>query len=231
VQRVHRLLEPDWNEGGHTLVLALNEPMPRVSNAVPYLWERTDYLAGGRRLEFIIASMEMLWRNHWDRFALQKRPHWLMASVADALRLVEEMGDEAGRLLREPRRGLFWGAPLDGPDGARASLSQAYGLRETFSLYFSAECRSMHAECPAHDGLHLWMEDAIHEIVPDGAGPEGALFVDQASPGTEGEYVVTTLTEALPLVRYRTGDRIRLIDTAPCACGVTHPRVAFPGRL
>jgi phenylacetate-CoA ligase len=71
------------------------------------------------------------------------------------------------------------------------------------------------------------MDGAIHEILLDS---EEALFVDQAPPGTEGEYVVTTFGEALPLVRYRTGDRIRVVDTAPCPCGITHPRVTFPGR-
>jgi len=54
--------------------------------------------------------------------------------------------------------------------------------------------------------------------------------VDQAPTGTEGEYVVTTFAEALPLIRYRTGDRIRVLDTAPCACGITHPRVLFIGH-
>ena len=42
--------------------------------------------------------------------------------------------------------------------------------------------------------------------------------------GEEGELVFTTLTkEALPLIRYRTGD-IGLADLDPCACGRTHAR-------
>jgi phenylacetate-coenzyme A ligase PaaK-like adenylate-forming protein len=227
--RVRRLNQMLVQEPGapSRQVLAVNEPLPRVSNAVPYLWERADYLAGGQQLQFIIAATSMLWRNHWDRFALQKQPHWLMASVADARQLAEELGSDARRLLGTPRRGLFWGEPLDGPDSARSELASTYGLYESFSLYFSAECREMYAECPAHAGLHLWMDGAIHEILLDS---KKALFVDQAPPGTEGEYVVTTFGEALPLVRYRTGDRIRVVDTAPCSCGITHPRVTFPGR-
>ena len=246
-RRVLELLTEHDDGGASTLFLAMNEAMPRVSNALPYLWERADYLAGPRRFEFIIGATSMLWRNHWDRFALQKKPEWLAGSVADARFLAREMGADAPRLMKHPSRGLFWGEPLDGSDGvdvnrangARQELQETYGLAESFSLYLSAECREMYAECPAHAGLHLWMDGAVHEILPCGTdvpaceGQAGAdtLFVDQAPAGTEGEYVVTTFGEALPLVRYRTGDRIRVVGTEPCACGITHPRVLFLGRL
>jgi phenylacetate-coenzyme A ligase PaaK-like adenylate-forming protein len=228
-QRVLDVAAEHDREAGATFFLAINEPMPRVANAVPYLWERTDYLAGRRRFEFLIAATSMLWRNHWDRFALQKHPGWLAGSVADARLLAGELGDEASRLMAPPAKGIFWGEPLEGPEGGgRAELQGLLGLSESFSLYLSAECREMYAECPAHAGLHLWMDGTIHEVVPE-AGE--ALFVDQAPVGTEGEYVVTTLGEALPLVRYRTGDRIRVEATEPCACGITHPRVRFLGRV
>ena len=232
-QRVLELAARSDDGRAPTLCLAMNEPMPRVANAVPYFWERVDYLAGSRRFEFIIGAISMLWRNHWDRFALQKQPRWLAGSVADARILAKELGDDAPRLMARPALGLFWGEPLDGANGAdgmgaRADLQATFGLEESFSLYFSAECREMYAECPAHAGLHLWMDGAIHEILPTGGEP---LFVDQASPGTEGEYVVTTFAEALPLVRYRTGDLIRVVGIEPCACGITHPRVRFLGRL
>ena len=47
-----------------------------------------------------------------------------------------------------------------------------------------------------------------------------------------GELVLTTLTkEALPVLRYRTGDITRFVDGA-CACGRTHSRIArFTGRV
>ena len=45
-------------------------------------------------------------------------------------------------------------------------------------------------------------------------------------PGSEGELVLTTLTkEALPVIRYRTGDVTRL-DPEPCRCGRTTVRMA-----
>ena len=87
----------------------------------------------------------------------------------------------------------------------------------------------MYFECSQHQGLLLWMDGLVHEIIPQGS--DQAIFVDQAPAGTRGEYIVTTFNEALPLVRYRTGDQIELISTTPCACGISHPRVLFHGRM
>ncbi|MDR0861240.1 MAG: AMP-binding protein [Oscillospiraceae bacterium] len=67
-------------------------------------------------------------------------------------------------------------------------------------------------ECEQHDGLHLRETDLLVEIV----NPEsGAPLPD----GEFGEVVFTTLTRrAMPLIRYRTGDRGRLL-TGQCPCG------------
>ena len=51
----------------------------------------------------------------------------------------------------------------------------------------------------------------------------------QLPPGTPGELVFTTLTkEALPLIRYRTGD-LGAIATEPCPCGRTTVRLTQLG--
>ncbi len=107
---------------------------------------------------------------------------------------------------------------------------------EVFDCYVAAVFPGLFAECSAHDGLHVWLDVCIPEIIPgdeldrekteQGYLPQ-AVFVDEASPGVEGELVLTTFGEALPLVRYRTGDLVRLVSAAPCACGVTHPRITI----
>lgn len=67
-----------------------------------------------------------------------------------------------------------------------------YGLRET--VYGCA------VECSAHQGMHIRENDLIVEVV-------------------DGELVITTIaSDALPLVRYRTGDRASLTRSR-CACG------------
>ncbi|TFG06676.1 hypothetical protein EU522_01415 [Candidatus Thorarchaeota archaeon] len=230
-KRLSDLYQVDNNKT-HTLVLAINEPKPRVSNAIPYLWEQVDYHIGSGNMEWIIVSMEMLHRNHWDHFAIKKKPDWMMSSVRDALDLSDkiDLGNypDIQTAMPELDKGFFWGAHLDGAEDHRSILTSKYGLSESHALYFSAECREMYAECSAHDGLHLWMDEAIHEIRLNNGE---ILFVDQASAGMEGEYIFTCFYEALPLIRYRTGDLIRVVSNDPCECGITHPRVNFFGRV
>ncbi len=78
-------------------------------------------------------------------------------------------------------------------------------------------------ECKEQDGLHIWEDAFIVEILDkDGK---------QCAPGEKGELTITTLCkEALPLIRYRTGDITMLMDEE-CACGRTSCRITkFYGR-
>lgn len=73
-------------------------------------------------------------------------------------------------------------------------------------------------DCHAHRGMHVRMADIFLEIVDPESGcplPFGAL----------GELVLTTLRrEAMPLIRYRTGDMARLSPAgAVCGCGCELP--------
>ena len=69
------------------------------------------------------------------------------------------------------------------------------------------------------NGVHIQEDDFLDEIVdPDRGEP--------LPPGEEGELVFTTLTkQALPMVRYRTGD-ISSLDPEPCRCGRTTARMS-----
>ncbi len=93
-----------------------------------------------------------------------------------------------------------------------------------YSTYASSEIISSFCECTAQHGGHLHPELAVVEIL-DEAG--------RALPhGEVGEVVLTPLQlEAMPLVRFRTGDTSFLI-TEPCACGRRTPRLGpILGRL
>ncbi|MDO5111160.1 MAG: phenylacetate--CoA ligase family protein [Clostridia bacterium] len=75
-------------------------------------------------------------------------------------------------------------------------------------------------DCGAHDGMHIRENDLYLEIVK-----EGKVVYDEW-----GELVVTTLNrEAMPLLRYRTGDMAKL-TLAPCACGSFLKRLWVRGR-
>jgi phenylacetate-CoA ligase len=81
-----------------------------------------------------------------------------------------------------------------------------YGLSEIVGPGVASECRE------ARDGAHIQEDHFLAEVVdPDSGSP--------LPDGAEGELVFTTLTrEALPMLRYRTGD-IAAIDARPCVCG------------
>lgn len=73
-------------------------------------------------------------------------------------------------------------------------------------------------ECAAHNGYHWRHADLLLEIIH----PQRGVPVP---PGTWGEVVFTTLSrEAMPLLRYRTGDVGRILAD-PCPCGCPLPRL------
>jgi phenylacetate-CoA ligase len=74
-------------------------------------------------------------------------------------------------------------------------------------------------ECSARDGLHIWEDHFLAEIIDPETG-------EQLPPGSYGELVITTLTkEALPMIRYRTRDITRIIPDGRCSCGRTHLKI------
>ncbi|MDR3114780.1 MAG: phenylacetate--CoA ligase [Treponema sp.] len=73
-------------------------------------------------------------------------------------------------------------------------------------------------ECQAKNGLHLWEDGFLGEIV----NPE---TLEPVPDGETGELVLTCLCrEATPILRYRTRD-LSGFYTEPCPCGRTHRRL------
>ncbi|MBO4665663.1 MAG: AMP-binding protein [Paludibacteraceae bacterium] len=82
---------------------------------------------------------------------------------------------------------------------------------QLFATYSSTEMSATFSECEYGCGGHVHPELIIVEII----GEDGKPVAD----GEPGEVVVTTLgVEAMPLLRFRTGDVAAKITT-PCACG------------
>ena len=74
-------------------------------------------------------------------------------------------------------------------------------------------------ECLEQQGMHLQEDHFYAEIIDP---LTGAVL----PPGEEGELVISTLTkEAFPVVRYRTGDRCRIL-TGACPCGRTLHKIS-----
>ncbi len=74
-------------------------------------------------------------------------------------------------------------------------------------------------ECEEKCGMHLWEDNYILEVIDP-------KTCEPLSPGEEGELVVTTINrEAMPILRYRTGDLAKTLE-GRCACGRTHVRIS-----
>ena len=116
------------------------------------------------------------------------------------------------------RAGFFGAEPWS--ESIRGEIERRLGLT-AFDVYGLSEIigPGVSVECSEHDGLHIAEDHFLPEVVD----PEsGARLPD----GSEGELVFTTLTkEGLPLLRYRTRDRVRL-SREPCACGRTTTRMS-----
>jgi phenylacetate-CoA ligase len=144
------------------------------------------------------------------------RPDILCCTPSYAIRLGEalaEAGVRPGDGLAL-RAGMFGAEPWS--EEMRARIQDLLGLR-ALDVYGLSEVIGPGVACEcieAADGLHV-NED--HFLVETIDGTTGEPVPD----GTAGELVFSTVTrEALPLLRYRTGD-IASLRHGTCACGRT----------
>ena len=147
----------------------------------------------------------------------------LVCTPSYALHLVEIARDRRIDLAKLPLRvTVHAGEPGAGIAAVRARIEQGWGAR-AFDHAGMTEIGAYGYECAEQAGLHLNETEFIAEVI------------DPATerPAREGELVLTNLGRVgSPLVRYRTGDRVRLAD-GPCPCGRTFVRLdgGVLGRL
>ncbi len=132
---------------------------------------------------------------------------------------IAEQAEEMGVDLRQTqlRIGIHGAEPWS--EGMRREIHSRLGI-DPIDTYGLSEIMGpgVSGECTMHAGLHINEDHFLAEVIdPQTEEP--------LPPGERGELVITTLTkEALPILRYRTGDITRLI-TEPCACGRTMARM------
>jgi phenylacetate-CoA ligase len=147
------------------------------------------------------------------------RAHVLVATPSYSLVIAQALQD-AGVDPQDNtlELGLFGGEPWT--EGLRTKIDTALGIRAINFYGLSEMCGpGVATEClTARDGLHVQEDHFLVEVVdPEDGSP--------LPPGAAGELVSTTLTkEALPLIRYRTGD-LGALSLEPCACGRTTARL------
>ena len=136
-------------------------------------------------------------------------PSYALA-IADHVESPERLRLRAGIFGAEPWTERIRGAV---EDALRLTALDIYGLSEIVGPGVSSECVEGLA------GAHVNEDHFLVEVIDPQTGlplPEGDV----------GELVFTTLTkEALPLLRYRTGD-LASVTRDPCVCGRTLARMS-----
>ena len=128
-----------------------------------------------------------------------------------------ELLRKQGKTLPKLRIGIFGAEPWT--EGIRQRLEEELGIT-ALDVYGLSEMMGpgVGMECPCRQGLHLWDDHTLVEILDPETG-------QPLPPGEEGVLVLSSLTkEALPLLRYWTGDRTRILP-GTCSCGVEGTRI------
>jgi len=123
---------------------------------------------------------------------------------------LSEVAEEMNALLDSLKTGIFGAEAWS--ESVRRSLEKRLGLT-AYDSYGISELfgPGVAFECPERDGLHIWHDSYLVEIINPKTG-------EQLSDGERGELVVTPLVkEAMPLLRYRTGDVTVLMEDG-CLC-------------
>jgi phenylacetate-CoA ligase len=149
----------------------------------------------------------------------------LMGVVSYGIRIMEVL-TELKEELPDLKIGVF-GAEIF-TESMKKKMETGLGI-ETFDIYGMTETGgvgTLGMDCSAHNGIHVWEDHYYIEV----------LEKDSNKPvedGQFGELTITSLTrQALPVIRFRTGDLTRVVSRDKCACGRTHIRVApITGRV
>ncbi len=142
----------------------------------------------------------------------------LTCTPSYALFMYEEM-QEMGVKPKELRlrSGIFGAEPWS--ESMRKEIEKSLNI-DAYDIYGLSEIigPGVAIECPAKTGLHIAEDHFIAEIIDSQTG-------EVLPDGEPGELVISAVTkEALPLIRYRTGD-LTSLSTETCACGRTHARM------
>jgi phenylacetate-CoA ligase len=124
--------------------------------------------------------------------------------------------------------GLFGCEPgIECPE-FRDSIESRWGMRAVNANYGMADVLSiLGGECQSRAGLHFVGQGSVMvELIQ----PE-SLERLPIEAGVEGEFVLTnTNRRAQPVVRYRTGDVVRIVGHGRCGCGRSSFRFQVKGR-
>ncbi len=164
-------------------------------------------------------------------------PHFIKEKIAEYAEKIKSSGAKIIRGYPLTNFELVWNLKKTGYNDIKfthaffVGHALSLGIREffkeefnceTYLYYASEETGVLAAECERHDGMHIYEESFIIEIL----GWRGRPVPD----GTRGKIVITSLlNEVMPLIRYDIGD-IGMIIPEQCRCRRTSRRIIVEGR-
>jgi len=156
----------------------------------------------------------------WDSI-LKYKPTYLITVPSFLLKLIEYADSHGIDYNNLGIKGAICiGESLRNQDFSNSILADKITSKwniKLFSTYASTEMSTAFTECEHGVGGHHHPELIIVEVLDDENKP--------VKEGESGELTITTIgVEAMPLVRFKTGDIVKL-HTNPCACGRNTLRV------
>ncbi|MGH8066468.1 MAG: phenylacetate--CoA ligase family protein [Candidatus Entotheonellia bacterium] len=133
-----------------------------------------------------------------------------------------QLGEVAKQKGYDPQRDLAVRLGIIGgeirSEAARRALGEPFGGIQIREQYGTAEVGMIANECEFGGGMHM-SDDHVVEVIDPATGKH----VDE---GASGELVVSDVwRQAMPIIRYRTGDLTEGLNLEPCPCGRTAPRM------
>lgn len=156
----------------------------------------------------------------WDSI-LKFKPKFLVSVPSFLLKLIDYAEKNNIDINKSGVQGVICiGEALRNQDFSPSVLTKMITDKwdiQLFSTYASTEMSTAFTECEAQIGGHHHPELIITEVLDEN---------DQAvKPGESGELTITTLgIEAMPLLRFKTGDVVIMHDET-CSCGRNTQRV------
>lgn len=156
----------------------------------------------------------------WDSI-LRYKPKFLVTVPSFLLKMIEYAENHGIDYKNTSVYGAICiGESLRNQDFTHSELARKIEEKwniQLFSTYASTEMSTAFPECEFQKGGHLHPELIIAEILDDEEKP--------VAEGENGELVITTLgVEAIPLLRFKTGDIVKA-HYEPCECGRTTLRL------
>lgn len=156
----------------------------------------------------------------WDSI-LKYKPTYLITVPSFLLKLIEYADGKGINYNNLGIKGAICiGESLRNQDFSNSILAEKIASKwniKLYSTYASTEMSTAFTECEHSIGGHHHPELIIVEVLDNENNP--------VKKGESGELTITTLgVEAMPLIRFKTGDIVKL-HTSPCACGRNTLRV------